>query len=123
MASALEELPGVKNVKAIFPEKRTVVVYDQASVTIEQMCQALLKAGYVANPKATNTTTHTISHDESRNMSDHQTDNLICYCFEYTRDDIEQDFIRSGRSLIIERIAAEKKSGSCDCAKKNPKGR
>jgi len=48
---------------------------------------------------------------------------LICYCFEYSVDDIEQDFIKYGRSMIIEKIAAEKKSSGCDCAIKNPKGR
>jgi hypothetical protein len=52
-----------------------------------------------------------------------QKDNLICYCFEYTKDDIEQDFTKNGRSLIMEKIAAEKRAGGCDCATKNPKGR
>ena len=52
-----------------------------------------------------------------------QKDNLICYCFEYTKDEIEQDFTKNGRSLIMEKIAAEKKAGGCDCATKNPKGR
>ena len=50
-------------------------------------------------------------------------DDFICYCFGYTVNDIEQDFIKTGRSLIIEKIAAEKKVGGCDCANKNPKGR
>ena len=53
----------------------------------------------------------------------YQTDNLICYCFEYTKNDIEQDLTKNGRSLIMEKIAAEKKAGGCDCATKNPKGR
>jgi hypothetical protein len=48
---------------------------------------------------------------------------LICYCFGYTRRDIEQDFLKNGRSLILEKISAEKKTGGCDCAAKNPKGR
>jgi len=47
----------------------------------------------------------------------------ICYCFGYTRRDIEQDFIQNNRSLILEKISAEKKAGGCDCAAKNPKGR
>lgn len=50
-------------------------------------------------------------------------DNLICYCFEFTKDDIEQDYIRNGRSLIMEKIAAEKKAGGCDCLHKNPNRR
>ena len=52
-----------------------------------------------------------------------QKDNLICYCFEYTKVDIEKDYTTHGRSLIMEKIAAEKKAGGCDCATKNPKGR
>jgi len=47
---------------------------------------------------------------------------LICYCFEYTKTDIEEDFRNNGRSLIMERISTEKKFGNCACAIKNPKG-
>ena len=46
---------------------------------------------------------------------------LICYCFEYTSDDIRQDFIKHGRSIIMEKIKAAK--GSCQCTTKNPKGK
>ena len=53
-----------------------------------------------------------------KEMSDY-----ICYCFEYTRQDIEADFKKNGRSLIMEKIKAEKKFGNCQCATKNPKGR
>ncbi|NNL77126.1 MAG: hypothetical protein HKO68_12395 [Desulfobacterales bacterium] len=48
---------------------------------------------------------------------------FICYCFEYTREDIEQDVVKNGRSLIMEKIQTEKKIGGCQCAEKNPKGR
>ena len=48
---------------------------------------------------------------------------LICYCFEYTREDIQQDFIKHGRSVIMEKITAEKKMGSCQCRTKNPGGK
>ena len=47
----------------------------------------------------------------------------ICYCFEYTRQDIEEDFKKNGRSLITEKIQAEKKFGNCRCREKNPSGR
>jgi hypothetical protein len=47
---------------------------------------------------------------------------LICYCFEYTGEDIKQDFIVNGHSLIMEKIMSEKKIGACQCAIKNPKG-
>ena len=48
---------------------------------------------------------------------------IICYCFGYSIEDIRDDVLKKGRSLIMERIAAEKKTGGCDCATKNPKRR
>lgn len=48
---------------------------------------------------------------------------LICYCFKYSSEDIKQDFIVNGRSLIMEKIMAEKKMGTCECATKNPGGK
>lgn len=47
----------------------------------------------------------------------------ICYCFNYTDADIQQDMRQNGRSTILERILDEKKLGGCQCATKNPKGR
>ena len=40
---------------------------------------------------------------------------FICYCFEYTREDIRQDFMANSRSTIMEKIQAEKKFGNCQC--------
>ena len=48
---------------------------------------------------------------------------LICYCFEYTAEDIQQDYKINRRSTIMEKIQAEKKFGNCRCSVKNPKGR
>ncbi|MEJ2587566.1 MAG: (2Fe-2S)-binding protein [Deltaproteobacteria bacterium] len=48
---------------------------------------------------------------------------IICYCFGYTAEDIRKDVLHHGRSRIMERIAAEKKAGGCNCAVTNPKGR
>ena len=49
---------------------------------------------------------------------------MICYCFRYTEDDIIQDVrAHNGRSLIMERIATEKKAGQCRCIRTNPAGR
>ena len=48
---------------------------------------------------------------------------LVCYCFQYTKKHIENDYIDNGKSLILKKIALEKKNGGCDCAIKNPKGR
>ncbi len=120
---ALEGLPGVKTATVSHPEKKAVVQYDPALVAVGQMCRALLKSGYVAGQKETNRTTNADSPEESHEIGDSQIDDLICFCFEYTRGDIGQDLTQNGRSLIMEKIVAEKKSGGCDCANKNPKGR
>ncbi len=50
--------------------------------------------------------------------------NQICYCFGYSEEDITKDVLaNNGRSLIMEKIMAEKKVGGCSCADKNPLGR
>jgi hypothetical protein len=49
--------------------------------------------------------------------------NLVCYCFEYSSEDIKRDYISNGRSLIMEKIMEEKKFGRCQCVAKNPKGK
>ena len=49
--------------------------------------------------------------------------NLICYCFGYSVDDIHQDYLKNGRSTIMERIQMEKKFGNCQCTTKNPTGK
>lgn len=60
----------------------------------------------------------------SKERNEFQQNDLVCYCFGYTRKDIEKDYVdNNGQSTILERIAFEKKSGKCDCAQKNPKGR
>ena len=48
---------------------------------------------------------------------------LICYCFDYSVDDITQDYLEHGKSTIMEKIRMEKKFGNCRCATKNPKGK
>ncbi len=48
---------------------------------------------------------------------------LICYCFEFSQSDIETDFKKHGKSLILEKIIKEKKQNGCDCENKNPKGK
>ncbi len=55
-------------------------------------------------------------------MWDHPKD-VVCYCHEYTVEDIENDFLARGRSTILEKIAAAKKGGGCACATKNPSGK
>jgi hypothetical protein len=49
---------------------------------------------------------------------------MICYCFQYTREDIIEDVrAHNGRSMIMERIVSEKKAGHCRCLVTNPSGR
>ena len=47
----------------------------------------------------------------------------VCYCFGFTRKDIENEIARTGRSTIPERITAEVKAGNCACEVKNPSGK
>ena len=121
MVKALEGLEGVKKATASHPEKKAIVVCDTAFVTLEHMRNALLKLGYVAyfgnNEKRENL------KSLSGVKNEFQSDDLVCYCFKFTRNDIEQDYMKNGQSMIIANISAQKKSGGCDCANKNPKGR
>ena len=48
---------------------------------------------------------------------------FICYCFEFTEEDIRKDIEANGRSTILAKIKKERKIGNCQCAVKNPKGR
>ncbi len=123
MGHALEELQGVRSATASHAEKMAVVIYDERIISVEEMCQALLAVGYVATAKAAEMTTPNASLDELIGVGDRQMGDLICYCFEYSREDVEQDFHKHGQSLIMERITREKKLGGCDCARKNPKRR
>jgi len=45
------------------------------------------------------------------------------YRSAYTVADIESDTLANSRSLIMEKIVAEKKAGGCNCSENNPKGR
>jgi hypothetical protein len=49
---------------------------------------------------------------------------LVCYCFEYYADDIQEDVkANNGHSTILEEIVAAKKTGGCQCATTHPEGR
>jgi NAD(P)H-nitrite reductase large subunit len=52
-------------------------------------------------------------------MSDTQ-NKTICYCFGYTKSDIEADFRTNGCSTILKRILAAKASSGCRCPDLNP---
>lgn len=49
---------------------------------------------------------------------------LVCYCFGFSESDIQADVLANkGRSLILEKIVAEKKAGGCRCGELHPEGR
>ena len=58
----------------------------------------------------------------ARRVGSDKADDLICYCFGYSVDDIRRDYRQNGQSTIMEKIQMEKKRGGCQCAVKNPKG-
>ena len=47
----------------------------------------------------------------------------ICYCFKHSRDAIEKDAIKHGKSTIMAQIISESKAGNCNCKTNNPKGK
>jgi len=48
---------------------------------------------------------------------------LVCYCFLYSRQDIEDELSTSGETTIFDRITAEVKAGNCACEVRNPSGK
>ena len=48
---------------------------------------------------------------------------LICYCFEFTKEQMQTEVRDTGRSRIPEIIADRCKRGLHDCEVKNPAGR
>ncbi len=48
--------------------------------------------------------------------------NYICYCFKHTREALEEDARKHGRSTIMEQIITASKDGTCNCVNNNPKG-
>jgi Zinc binding domain len=47
----------------------------------------------------------------------------VCYCFGFTRRDIEDEIAETGRSTVADRITAEVTAGRCACEVKNPSGK
>lgn len=46
----------------------------------------------------------------------------LCYCFDYTRENVWRDLEKSGHTDIPARIKAEVQAGFCACKVKNPSG-
>lgn len=50
--------------------------------------------------------------------------NLICYCFNYSEEDISRDIREhNGTSTILQQITEAKQQGACNCARNHPLGR
>ncbi len=47
----------------------------------------------------------------------------VCYCFGFTRKDIENEIAETGRSTVADRIKTEVNAGNCACEVKNPSGK
>ncbi len=47
----------------------------------------------------------------------------VCYCFGFTRKDIQDEIAKTGHSTVADRIAAEVKADNCACEVKNPSGK
>jgi len=120
---ALAGLPGIIEAEAFYSEKEARVIYDPELIGIEGIIKGLSQVGYFAELKEPMDSPPTFASVENQEKPAFQPDELVCYCFGYTRKDIEKDILRNERSLILEKIAAENKAGRCDCVKQNPKGR
>jgi NAD(P)H-nitrite reductase large subunit len=46
----------------------------------------------------------------------------VCYCFVFTRKDIENEIAGTGQSTVADRITAEVKAGNCACEVKESFG-
>jgi copper chaperone CopZ len=120
---ALEELPGVKSVDVSLFERKATVAFDPSFLSVTDMCHALIKAGYFATPFEDDSQPPRLGSEPHSTKQGTEKINLICHCFNYSAQDIEDDFAENGRSLIMERIIAAKKAGACDCANRNPTGK
>jgi hypothetical protein len=47
----------------------------------------------------------------------------VCYCFGFTRKDIEDEIAETSRSTVADRISAEVTAARCACEVKNPSGK
>lgn len=48
----------------------------------------------------------------------------ICYCFNISAEEIRSEVRQNnGRSLLLEKIIAEKVQGTCNCITEHPEGR
>lgn len=48
---------------------------------------------------------------------------LLCYCFQLCRQEVESEMATKGATSIPERIASQVKAGACACDVRNPSGK
>ncbi len=113
---------GIKAASADFSTRSATIEFDPDSVTLVQIKNALLNAGYVAGP-IVSPKQNSFFSPRSNGKQEFQGNDRVCFCFGFTKKDIEQDYLANGKSTISEKIMAEKKAGGCDCTTKNPRGR
>lgn len=46
----------------------------------------------------------------------------LCYCFDYSHQDIDRDIETTGETSVLEEIKTEVQGGFCACEVKNPSG-
>jgi hypothetical protein len=49
--------------------------------------------------------------------------NPACYCFGFTRKNIQDEIVKTRRSTIVEQITREVREGNCACEVKSPSGK
>lgn len=60
---------------------------------------------------------------QSLNKQTYKDNDIVCFCFNYTKKNIIDDYLsNNNRSSILEKIKTEKQNDGCDCKVKNPKG-
>lgn len=55
-------------------------------------------------------------------LKDKGLDTNVCYCFNYTRQNVLDELIETGKSTVVENIKAKMKDPGCYCETSNPQG-
>jgi len=64
-------------------------------------------------------TTNDVRHPVTQKDPEHAP---VCYCFGFTPAMVREEIQMTGKSTVIERIAAEMKGEFCACEVRNPQG-
>lgn len=85
---------------------------------------------YCADPNCTvvyfsneNVPSFTVDDVSVRVLSKNKDEDVnVCYCFNWTRARIKEEYLRTGKSTASLQIAREVRAGNCSCDITNPKG-